>query len=356
MKILYVETKMDGHHRNYIEFLAKIWKTDEVYAVLPVNEKIGFMKKDHIFNIDFKNMDIKKYIHWMIELKKVIKNIDPDIVHFVYGDDLYRYCALGMKMVCREAKIVFTCHQIRRSKLRDFSFRCIGKQSDAIVVHTTKLERDLKDIDLTNIFHIEYPQFRQGVLINQENALKKLGINNQGKKVLLSLGGTREDKGLDILLEALKQVDVPFYFIIAGKEEKFDQKFIMKEIETYKENVFLLLKFLSDEELELCLNAADIIVLPYRKKFDGASGPLGEGVWYYKQIIGADHKSLGCIIRENHLGETFEAENVESLTEELKTTLLSEWKPDEIYRNYRSTLNPGIFQKCYQELYKLLMK
>ena len=45
MKILYVETKMDGHHRNYIEFLAKIWKTDEVYAVLPVNEKIGFMKK-----------------------------------------------------------------------------------------------------------------------------------------------------------------------------------------------------------------------------------------------------------------------------------------------------------------------
>ncbi len=46
----------------------------------------------------------------------------------------------------------------------------------------------------------------------------------------------------------------------------------------YRNRVKLYLDFLTDEEFEMAIQAVDAIVLPYRKTFNGASGPLGE-VW-----------------------------------------------------------------------------
>ena len=68
-------------------------------------------------------------------------------------------------------------------------------------------------------------------------------------KTLLSLGGTRYDKGIDILLNALKDVQDNFKLIIAGKEEFFSREYIEKKIESYRSKVELNLKFLSNEEI-----------------------------------------------------------------------------------------------------------
>lgn len=70
---------------------------------------------------------------------------------------------------------------------------------------------------------------------------------------------------------------------------------------------------MTDEEFEMAIQAVDAIVLPYRKTFNGASGPLGEGVAKGKMIIAANHGSLGDIVEKNHLGYTFESENIEAL-------------------------------------------
>ena len=173
----------------------------------------------------------------------------------------------------------------------------------------------------------------------------------RSKKTLLALGGTRKGKGLDILLEALKRVQEPFHLIIAGKEEDFKKDFILEHTITYTENVSLFLEFLTDEKFSLCLNAADIVVLPYRKVFDGASGPLGEGVWHYKMIVGPDHGSLGDIVKMNHLGKTFKSEDADVLSEVLNETIKMEWEPDEKYLEYRQSLDPAFFQKKYMKLY-----
>ena len=58
------------------------------------------------------------------------------------------------------------------------------------------------------------------------------------------------------------------------------------------------------------------------------------------------------IIENNHLGKTFESENVEDLRRILVESLKIDWEPDEAYRAYREALNPVIFQKKYIDIYK----
>ena len=122
----------------------------------------------------------------------------------------------------------------------------------------------------------------------------------------------------------------------------------------YSENIRCLLKFLSDEEFQYALNATDIITIPYRKVFNGASGPLGEGVYLEKCIIGPCHGNLGDTIEKNHLGYTFLSEDVNSLAETLNKALKTEFKPDEKYKEYKNSLDVESFLKSYAELYNSL--
>lgn len=180
------------------------------------------------------------------------------------------------------------------------------------VVHTESLEKMLLEMGIKNVKHIEYPQFQKIAVPSTEDARKQLRLK-EDIPVLLALGATRDDKGLDILLDALNFVNHDFQLLIAGKEESFSEEFIDEHTKKYSTKVTKLLKFLDDYEFAECLSAADFVVLPYRKCFDGASGPLGEGVVLGKTIIGPNHGSLGDIIEKNHLGYIFEAENINSL-------------------------------------------
>ena len=152
-------------------------------------------------------------------------------------------------------------------------------------------------------------------------------------------------------MSALKNVETDFYLLVAGKAEAFDEKYIQNETETYKERIRLRLKYLSDEEVNMAMVASDIIALPYRKSFDGASGPLAEGVTLGKMILSADHGSLGNLVKTNHLGITFQSENISDLSRALEESLKGEWKPDKEYRNYQESLSPEYFLEKYRQLY-----
>jgi len=345
LKILYIDTRINGHHFTYMSAFLKCRFADVAILVPPTDiydqytQKIYFSPKSEGF---------KAYLSWIGKIKAIIKNEKPDIVHFLYGDDLYRYFGLGLlRLHCRS---VVTFHQVRHSRLRDISLKCIAGAVDSIVVHTAKIKRDFEQMGIRNVTHIEYPQFNVLEITECDNARKTLGIQTE-YPVLLALGGTRTDKGLDILLDALNRVDKRFHLIVAGKEEDIKSDIIETKISGYRDYVTIFLEFLSDEKLSLCLNASDFVVLPYRKSFDGASGPLGEGVALGKTVLGANHGSLGELIRENHLGYTFESENVDDLASVLTKALSEKFTPDCVYEDYRKSLNTDNFLKSYQNLY-----
>lgn len=352
MTYLLVDTCSTGHHLTYIMSIACACAKDgKVIVLMPKVEDVSVIEENE--SICYTMIENGEYRSLLKQVKSVIKEEQVDIVHFVYADEFMKYFGFGLSRL--GCKVVLTFHQIRYSKLRGMARKCMFKKVDCGVVHTDSILRRLNKDGIKNVKHIEYPYFQSVSKIEQNYARKKLGID-KGVPVLLALGGTRYDKGIDLLLEALKQVKDSFFLLIAGVEQDIKRDEIKEALSGYSQNVKMIMKFLTDEEFELCLSASDFVVLPYRKCFDGASGPLGEGVAYGKVIIGANHGSLGQTIEDNHLGYTFESEDIENMALVITRALQNPFEKTAKYRRYQEKLKPERFQTEYIQLYAGLTK
>lgn len=356
MKILLIDPLMYAHHIPYFEGLARKLKTShEVVGIVPEGYETRECRIVHLSlykeGMIPGNTYYFAYLSWMHCINNIVKTEKPDVVHFLYGDIFYRYFGIGLDFI-PSCKLIVTFHQIRRSMIRDLSLRMICRMVDTVVVHTEKLQKDFYALNIKNVEQIEYPYFVGEDIATKEEARAMLGVAPNGAPVLLALGSTRQDKGLDILLEALNQVQNPFYLLIAGNANAFDKQYIDTHAAKYISNVKCILKYLSDEELALSIACSDIVVLPYRKSFDGASGPLGEGVAKGKTIIGSDHGSLGKIIKDNHLGYTFECEKAGKLALVIDSALKKPFELDDNYRHYQDSISVDTFANKYISIYQ----
>lgn len=189
--------------------------------------------------------------------------------------------------------------------------------------------------------------------INQERAKNYWGITQS--PVLAVLGGTRKDKGLDLLLESLNAISKDFALLIAGHECDISIDMIKSLSKNYANKVYIFLNNITDEEFNMAAIASDCIVLPYRKVFGGASGPLTYGVWHEKYIIGPNHGSIGKIINENELGGTFESENVKSLVNAINLFFdHSAINCSKKYLSYKTCLTKDKFINDHINLYQPL--
>ncbi|RGE57667.1 glycosyltransferase [Eisenbergiella massiliensis] len=349
MKVIYVDIETDGHHLTYLRALTNINNKENI-LVLP--QKLpDFDNKQYVFSkMDFYNKKLGAYLRWIKEIKKIIKKEQPDVVHFLYGDVFYKYFGLGLEGLKRKYKVINTVHALKKGKIGMLSLKRIFRLSSMGVVHTDAIYNAITKGGITNISHVEYPQFSFGYYIDVETARKYYSIAKESF-VLGCIGGTRYDKGLDILLRALQSVEGNFELLVAGKECEIKKDEIQRLSASYKERVHLYLNYLSDEELEMAFQAVDVIVLPYRKTFNGASGPLGEGVGKEKMIIGTNYGSIGDIISKNHLGYTFEAENVENLKQVINRVLGFQFNYDLKAMTYKKSLSVEYFKDKYKKVY-----
>lgn len=348
MKIIYVESNTyDGHHLYYLNKLVE--GNEEARIVVP--KKIEGLPDDRQYIVGLSsNRKFFVYRKWMSEVYAVIKKEKPDIVHFLYGDVFYRFFGFGLK---KKYKTIVTFHQVRHGKLRDVSIKRIFRRISLGIVHTAGLLQGLRAIGIQNIAQVEYPNFTMNKTQTARESKAFFSLP-EGKKVIGAIGGTRRDKGLDILLEALRRVQTPFHLLIAGAANSFDEAFIKERISDYQENVTLHLKYLDDDEYYHAVNASDIVALPYRRVFDGASGPLTDGAVKEKTILGPSHGSLGKIIKDYHLGYTFESENVDSLSETIERALSEDFAYDDKAKEYVRKIDPERFKKNYLEIYDRL--
>lgn len=341
MKIMYVDFSTDGHHLIYLNNLLSKAPSGS-FAVLPKHEGIVAGRCHSIARPNIRTLS--GYWNWILKIKQIALKEQPDIIHLLDGDSIMRYFGFGLGQL-KAWKVVITFHHFFPGFLRKISMRRMLRLSSVGVFHTEAIEKQVRSFGCKNVRCIPYPCFFEAIVQEKKDTSPE-------PPVLLALGGTRYDKGLDIFLEALKLVDMPFRLIIAGREVDFQKDYIRRQIETYKDCVELTLKFLTAEEVLDCLYRSDIIVLPYRKIFDGASGPMNEGIYLGKTIVGPSHGSLGQMIRQYHVGYTFESENIEALADCLKMALKMPFSYDETAKQQQKELDPELFQRRYQKLYQ----
>lgn len=350
MRILYVDNQIGGHHLEYLKSLAISSQYDSV-VILPERIDLPDSIEQYFFSENVEKKNLSGYIKLISFVKEVADSEKVDVIHFLNFDPLLKYFGVGLNKL-KKYSVIVTFHHYRYSRLHDFARKRIYKCCKSGVVHTNSLLEYSNNHGIKNCVHIEYPVFKDYASINVEESRRYWHIFDD-KKVLLALGGTRYNKGLDILLKALDGIDMPYHLIIAGKEDRYTEGFIKEKTENYKDKVILKLRYLTDDEVQMFIAASDIIVLPYRKIFDGASGPLGEGVILGKCIIGPDHGSLGKIISENHLGYTFSSEDSDDLANIISKALKEEFVCDSLYNSYQESISPDIFRKKYYDIYDM---
>lgn len=349
LKILFVDISLRGHRIPYIKALAE--RNSTSVALLPeINDCIPCKQIVMQSGYD-KKRNFGAYIKWIAEIRRLCKEENIDLVHFLCGDVLYRFFGIGLGSIA--CPIIVTYHHMQFSRVRNVSIKRIFKHSHKGIVHTEHLLQRLKRIGIENAQTINYPIFSSDLLINKNDAKNEFGLP-QNIYSLVALGGTQRYKGLDILLEALKMVKYPFQLLIAGRAVDFDEDYIKEHTKDYAESVTYILRRVSDAEFSAAAAAADIVVLPYRFEFDGASGPMIEGIWNRKFIIGAEHGSMGNIIRTYNLGRTFKTEDSEDLAKVLDAVLSSKIEWSDEAENYRKTLTAEEFLDRYSSLYETI--
>lgn len=131
--------------------------------------------------------------------------------------------------------------------------------SDSVTADLLSLKPDAKHILLP---HPLYSHF--GEKLPREEAENLLGLEH-GKKNLLFFGLIRSYKGLDILLEAFRDLPEDYQLIIAGEPYGSFEKYqsIIDSLPG-KDRIKVFPNYIKDSEVRKFFSAADVTVLPYR--------------------------------------------------------------------------------------------
>ena len=110
--------------------------------------------------------------------------------------------------------------------------------------------------------HPLYTHF--GEKLPRREAIEALGLD-PSRKTLLFFGLIREYKGLDILLEAFRDLPEDYQLVIAGEPYgSFDKYQALIDSLPGKERVRVFPDYIRDSEVKRFFSAADLAVLPYR--------------------------------------------------------------------------------------------
>ena len=140
------------------------------------------------------------------------------------------------------------------------------KGCDGFVTLSEAVKEDLlrlrPDAPVTVLPHPLYTHF--GEKLPRGEAEKQLGLL-PGKKNLLFFGLIREYKGLDILLEAFRDLGEEYQLIVAGEPYgSFDRYQALIDSCPGRDRIKLFLHYVKDSEVKKYFSAADVTVLPYR--------------------------------------------------------------------------------------------
>ncbi len=108
----------------------------------------------------------------------------------------------------------------------------------------------------------------------REEAARKLGVD-PSRKTLLFFGLIREYKGLDILLEAFRELPEDYQLVVAGEPYgPFDPYQQIIDTLPGKDRVKVFPDYIRDSRVKDFFSAADLVVLPYRSATQSGIGSI----------------------------------------------------------------------------------
>jgi D-inositol-3-phosphate glycosyltransferase len=244
---------------------------------------------------------------YYLSLLRYAANERPKILHILWNNKFETFDRTLLMLYYRMCgkKIVLTVHNVNQARrdakdspLNRFTLRIQYRLADHIFVHTQKMMSELTEsfgVPAANVTIIPFginnavPQ----TSLTAADAKRRLGIQGHEKAVLF-FGRMRPYKGLENLLAAYEKLAKPqsgYRLIVAGEPKKGSEEYfreIQRTIDRIDNEgrIICKLQFIPDEEMELYLKAADLLVLPYREIFQ--SGVLFLSFSFGLPVVAAD--------------------------------------------------------------------
>jgi len=159
--------------------------------------------------------------------------------------------------------------------------------------------------------------------VSRKEARRRLGLPEAGRYVV-SAGALDSRKGTDLLIRAFKQIKRADNdrLLLAGRLAPDMRDLVDHECKKLvaSDRVIVLDRFISDEELNLAITAADVVCTPYRRHIGSASIAI-RAASAERFVLASDYGWLGYIVPQFGLGRVCDAESVDVLAGELASAL-----------------------------------
>jgi D-inositol-3-phosphate glycosyltransferase len=267
----------------------------------------------------------------------------PRVLHILWHNKIEYFdrTILLLYYKLRKKKLAFTAHNVNQAR-RDANDSMLNRLTlniqyrlvDHIFVHTPKMKAELveefnvRDHAITVIRHPINNAFPDTDLTPVE-AKERLGIREH-EKAILFYGRIKPYKGLEWLLEAFQQLGARqkgFRLIIAGAPNKGDEEYLDQirrgiRDEFRRGDIIEDIRFIPDDENELYLKAADVLVLPYKEIFQ--SGVLFLAYSFGLPVVATDVGSFREEIVEGQTGFLCKSNDPRGLAEGIETYFASD--------------------------------
>ena len=185
-------------------------------------------------------------------------------------------------------------------------------------------------IECQVLFHPLYDHYPEA--LEKAEARQQIGIP-ESVNLGLFFGLIRPYKGLDVLLESLKQVDKNTHILIAGEcYENWVKYSDIIESMGISDRVHVISRFVDEAELPAIFGASDFLVLPYKKA--SQSGVVATAIHYNTPIIASNVGDLENSVNDGRTGLLVEPNNAQALAQAINTWTESTRDPEAICKEY----------------------
>jgi glycosyltransferase involved in cell wall biosynthesis len=265
---------------------------------------------------------LSKLLAYYGKLIRYAARSKPKVLHILWNNkfEFFDRTILMMYYKLLGKKIALTAHNVNQAR-RDSKDSWLNRATlkiqyqlcDHIFVHTQKMKDELcqdfsvAEKTVTVIRHPVNDAFPDTALTPAE-AKRCLGLRDDEKSILF-FGRIRPYKGIEYLLDAFRLLSADeqanYRLIVAGEPKKGSEDYL-HEIQgsvqrDFKQGqVILRIQFIPDEEMEVYLKGADVLVLPYKEIFQ--SGVLFLAYSFGLPVVATDVGSFREEIVEGGTG------------------------------------------------------
>lgn len=199
-----------------------------------------------------------------------LRNERPDLVLLKYWTPFMAPCFGTIARIARSnghTKVICQIDNVEPHEhhLVDRPFNCYFLNSiDGFIYMSEQVHRELKEYTDAPALFSPHPMFDNfGERVERIEACRRLNLD-PSKRYLLFFGLIRDYKGLDILLDAWKEVQRDdLQLLVAGEFYTSREKYI-PAIESLGDRVVLHDSFVYEDEVKYWFSVADAVVLPYK--------------------------------------------------------------------------------------------